>query len=62
MELYLTIDPSLNLLELLLFHLAMEFPVAKLVCQSNNMRVTNFEDVNQFVKREYRKGWNVGVL
>jgi hypothetical protein len=25
------------------------------------MRVTNFDDVNQFVKREYRKGWTLGV-
>jgi hypothetical protein len=22
-----------------------------------NMRVTNFEPANQFIKREYRKGW-----
>jgi hypothetical protein len=22
-----------------------------------NMRITNFEKANQFVKREYRKGW-----
>jgi hypothetical protein len=22
-----------------------------------NMRVTNYEPANQFVKREYRKGW-----
>jgi hypothetical protein len=22
-----------------------------------NMRITNFEHANQFVKREYRKGW-----
>jgi hypothetical protein len=22
-----------------------------------NMRVTNFEAANQFIKREYRKGW-----
>ncbi len=22
-----------------------------------NMRITNFEAANQFVKREYRKGW-----
>lgn len=34
----------------------------KLLWDNNNMRVTNFEDVNQFVKREYRKGWSVGVL
>jgi hypothetical protein len=23
-----------------------------------NMRITNFEAANQFIKREYRKGWN----
>jgi hypothetical protein len=23
-----------------------------------NMRITNFEAANQFVRREYRKGWN----
>ena len=23
----------------------------------NNMRITNFETANQFVRREYRKGW-----
>ena len=22
-----------------------------------NMRITNFEPANQFVKRDYRKGW-----
>ena len=22
-----------------------------------NMRITNFEPANQFIKREYRKGW-----
>ena len=24
---------------------------------AENMKVTNFEPANQFVKREYRKGW-----
>jgi len=28
---------------------------------NNAMRVTNFDDVNRFVKREYREGWKVGV-
>jgi len=31
----------------------------KLLWDNNNMRVTNFEDVNQFVKRTYRPGWEV---
>lgn len=26
-----------------------------------NMKVTNFEPANNFVKREYRKGWSLGV-
>ena len=25
-----------------------------------NMKITNFEEANQFVKREYRKGWSLG--
>jgi predicted dehydrogenase len=31
----------------------------KLLWDNKSMRVTNFDDVNQFVKREYRKGWNM---
>lgn len=34
----------------------------KLLWDNDNMRVTNFEDVNQFVKRQYRPGWKVGEL
>jgi predicted dehydrogenase len=33
----------------------------KLLWDNQNMRVTNFDDVNQFVKREYRKGWTLGA-
>ncbi len=33
----------------------------KLLWDNQNMRVTNFEDVNQFVKRTYRAGWNLKV-
>jgi Asp-tRNA(Asn)/Glu-tRNA(Gln) amidotransferase A subunit family amidase len=29
----------------------------KLLWDNQNMRVTNFDKANQFVKREYRKGW-----
>ncbi|MFM2367958.1 MAG: hypothetical protein RL619_254 [Bacteroidota bacterium] len=29
----------------------------KLLWDNDNMKITNFDDVNQFVKREYRKGW-----
>jgi predicted dehydrogenase len=32
----------------------------KLVWDKQNLRVTNFDDVNQFVKREYRQGWSLG--
>ncbi|MBB2145612.1 gfo/Idh/MocA family oxidoreductase [Pedobacter sp. LMG 31464] len=33
----------------------------KLLWDNNAMKVTNFDEVNQFVKREYRKGWTLGV-
>ena len=33
----------------------------KLLWDNQNMKVTNFDDVNQFVKREYRKGWTLGA-
>jgi hypothetical protein len=26
-----------------------------------NMKITNFDDANQFVKRSYRSGWSLGV-
>jgi len=29
----------------------------KLLWDGNNMKITNFDDANQFVKREYREGW-----
>jgi predicted dehydrogenase len=29
----------------------------KLIWDAANMKVTNFDDANQFVKRDYRKGW-----
>lgn len=31
----------------------------KLLWDGINMKITNFEDSNQFVKREYRKGWSL---
>ena len=34
----------------------------KLVWDNEKMQVTNFDDVNQFVKRKYRQGWNVVEL
>ena len=33
----------------------------KLIWDKQNLRVTNFDEVNQFVKREYRQGWSLGV-
>ncbi|MCC8410194.1 Gfo/Idh/MocA family oxidoreductase [Mucilaginibacter sp. UR6-1] len=33
----------------------------KLIWDNQNMKVTNFDAVNQFVKREYREGWKLGV-
>jgi len=31
----------------------------KLIWDNDNMRVTNFDEVNQFIKREYRPGWKL---
>lgn len=31
----------------------------KLLWDGTNMKITNFEEANQFVKREYRQGWNL---
>lgn len=30
----------------------------KMLWDNENMKITNFDEANQFVKREYRKGWN----
>nr|WP_199157969.1 Gfo/Idh/MocA family oxidoreductase [Pedobacter sp. ASV2] len=30
----------------------------KMLWDNDNMKITNFDEANQFVKREYRKGWN----
>lgn len=32
----------------------------KYLWDNDAMRITNFEEVNQYVKREYRKGWTLG--
>ena len=41
----------------------MDYPGAntKLIWDNANMRVTNFDMANQYVKREYREGWTLGV-
>jgi hypothetical protein len=31
----------------------------KLLWDARNMKITNFDDANQFVKREYREGWTL---
>jgi hypothetical protein len=33
----------------------------KLLWDGDNMKVTNFEGANQFVKRSYREGWSLGI-
>jgi predicted dehydrogenase len=33
----------------------------KLLWDKEQLRVTNFDEVNQFIKREYRSGWSLGV-
>ncbi|HSC52671.1 MAG TPA: Gfo/Idh/MocA family oxidoreductase [Phnomibacter sp.] len=33
----------------------------KLLWDAKNMRITNFEAANQYVKRNYREGWTLGV-
>jgi len=34
----------------------------KLLWDAENMRVTNYEPANQFVKRQYRQGWEIPQL
>jgi hypothetical protein len=33
----------------------------KLLWDARNMKITNFEDANQFVKRQYRAPWSLNV-
>lgn len=33
----------------------------KLLWDSENMKITNFDEANQFVKRAYREGWNLNA-
>jgi hypothetical protein len=32
----------------------------KLLWDAKNMKITNFDEANQFVKRDYRSGWSLG--
>jgi hypothetical protein len=40
-----------------------EFPGRhiKLLWDGANMKITNFDDANQFVRRRYRDGWSLGA-
>lgn len=33
----------------------------KLLWNAREMKITNFDEANQFVKREYRQGWSLGI-
>jgi len=33
----------------------------KLLWDAKNMKITNFDEANQFVRRQYREGWTLGV-
>ncbi|MEO6734516.1 MAG: gfo/Idh/MocA family oxidoreductase, partial [Ferruginibacter sp.] len=33
----------------------------KLLWDGPNMKITNFDEANQFVKRNYREGWKLGL-
>ncbi|EOR95800.1 putative NADH-dependent dehydrogenase [Arcticibacter svalbardensis MN12-7] len=41
----------------------MDYPgrYIKLLWDNQQMKVTNFDDVNQFVKRQYREGWSLDI-
>ena len=39
--------------------LAMRFPGKRLMWDGDNMKVTNHDAANEFVHREYRKGWSL---
>ncbi|MEA1875913.1 MAG: Gfo/Idh/MocA family oxidoreductase [Bacteroidota bacterium] len=54
-------DYSGPLTEMVLMgNLAIRVPGQRLLWDGENMRVTNNEDANRFVSREYRNGWNLG--
>jgi hypothetical protein len=33
----------------------------KLLWNAKEMNITNFDEANEFVKREYRPGWSLGI-
>ena len=40
-------------------NLAIRVPNKRLLWDGDNMKVTNDEDANRFIKREYRAGWTI---
>jgi predicted dehydrogenase len=46
---------------ILMANLAIRGSNMKMLWDQKNMKVTNFDDVNQFVRRNYREGWSLGV-
>jgi len=42
--------------------LATRFPKTPLEWDADNMKVTNVKEANQFVRKTYRKGWEVEGL
>jgi hypothetical protein len=46
----------------LLGNLAKRFPTQKLEWNAERLEVSNFSDANAFVRRPYRKGWEVEGL
>ena len=53
-------DYSGPLTEMILMgNLAVRYPWKKLLWDGPNMKVTNHEEANSYVKREYRKGWTL---
>jgi hypothetical protein len=43
----------------LLGNLAIMYPTQKLFWDGPNMRVTNFEEANEWVHHKYREGWSL---
>ena len=43
----------------LLGNVAKRFPDRKLLWDNDNMKVTNLDEANEWVRRTYRKGWSL---
>lgn len=53
-------DKSGPLAEMVLMgNLAVRYPGRRLLWDGPNMKVTNFDEANAYVKREYREGWSL---